>query len=674
MASKKDIIVYCPTCKGAIVYTIPKTLPQTPRAYCNSCKKQFGVATAITASRSKSIKPKKKSNIPPINVTSGRKVVGMTSSSLTSVLPKYPDVNIKALIKNTAVDIIYKRDFRNLGKALDILTKPEFIQQGEIKHGIYWTSETPPYERPFWLFPWQGPAIDMFRNGNMLYRASRQSPGKTLSATFADFEDMLYNPGTVITIVAPTVPLAKRLLHQMFHETIQVKRCEPLPGGGWEQIPTELKINLWNEIFEPYFLTKNQGGDKKLEKVMKNGSRIQVLTLDTAAVQGLSSDVIHIEEFDKIVQLTKQGDISDKLEAVAALLPQLRARPNSKIRITCNMASGLFDLLYDALFDFGNYFLIYEELENPNQIFNGLHTIANEDVIYMDKNDLPTTPTIDDMLKKLLTVLVSSSFAAQQISNIKMHSEEVFNPKKLKIAYRKGKELVPRLVYPLTGMAADPGAGHAYAFGIAGTLGFGHTRKIEHLWSENYYAADDWDKLRFNSKLEEIGYTTAYKYVENNCTFFATESNSGAKLITPYIESFVKQLLTGYEYINKEWKFTGKWNLGGSSSRWKVIWTNFGAEKPEGKETPSVTPKNIFINVLSLVFEYEMIALRDKTEAEQKLHRELILYDPSKRQDKFKGDQADMLLHLVYHIVGGNERKFLKEIGGKPSVVHVETW
>ena len=338
------------------------------------------------------------------------------------------------------------------------------------------------------------------------------------------------------------------------------------------------------------------------------------------------------------------------------------------------MASGLFDLLYDALYDFGNYFLIYEEQENPNQIFNGIHTIANENVTYKDKNGIPTTPKIDDMLKKLLTVLVSSSFAAQQISNIKMHSMEVFNPKKLKIAYKKGKEFVERNIYPLTGMAADPGAGHAYAFGIGGTYGFGTTRAIDHLWSENFYAADDWDKLRFNSKLEEIGYTTAYKYVEYSNTFFATESNSGAKLITPYIGAFVVQLLNGYEYINKNWEYTGKFSKGQSSARWKVIWTNFGAEKPEGKETPSVTPKNIFINVLSLAFEYELITLQEKNEAGQTLHRELILYDPSKSAEKFKGDQADMLLHLVFHLVGGNEKKFLKELGGRPTAVRVESW
>jgi hypothetical protein len=650
-SNNNKIVVQCPGCKADYVYTIPIKLPQKPRIWCNKCKSQFGVKHFIN-------------NIPTSTTSTTQVLVEQPplkqGEGAKTPNPNYSNVNIKNLVQDTCIDIIKRKDSRVLGKALDILTKPEFIERGDLKDGIYWTSETPAYERPFWLFPWQPEAIDLMKNGNLLYRASRQAPGKTLAATFADFEDMLAEPGTVVTIVAPTVPLAKRLLHQMFHETIIVKRCEPRPEGGWEQVSTDLKINLWSEIFKPYFIY-----DGKLEKILKNGSRIRVITLDVAAVQGLSSDIIHIEEFDKIVKLTKQGDISDKLEAVAALLPQLRARPNSKIRITCNMASGLFDLLYDAVFDFGRYFLIYEEQENEFNEFTGIHTIANEDVMYVDKNGIPSVPNIDDLLKQLLRVLVSSSFAAQQLQNIKMHSEEFLNPKKVKIAYQKGKRIDnTRTVYPRTGMGADPGAGHAFAIGIAGSEGIGRDRKISHLWSENYYAADDWDRTKYDSKLEELADEVAENYCKYHCQFYATESNSGARLITPYIGAAVKKKLTTKpEYMH-----------GKSGAIWKEVWSNFGAERPIGKDVPTVIPKNIFLNVLSMVFEYELIALQERTEAEQVLHRNLILYDPSKTAEKFKGDQADMLLHLVFHLVGGSEEKFLHEITETSQRLEIKTW
>ena len=161
----KEIIVYCTKCGEAILYSIPRPIPINPKKWCNRCKYQFPVGKYLKNPSKKKVKTPKmtpqvvshKNPIPPQNSVNGPPVVS----------PNYDNVNIKALIKNTAIDIIKSRDPRNLGKALDILTKPEFITQGEIKHGIYWTSETPSYERPFWLFPWQGPAIDMFGNGTI---------------------------------------------------------------------------------------------------------------------------------------------------------------------------------------------------------------------------------------------------------------------------------------------------------------------------------------------------------------------------------------------------------------------------------------------------------------------------------------------------------------------------
>ena len=42
-----------------------------------------------------------------------------------------------------------------LPKALDILLDKEFLELGEQHYGIYWTSDTPTWKRPLWLYPWQ---------------------------------------------------------------------------------------------------------------------------------------------------------------------------------------------------------------------------------------------------------------------------------------------------------------------------------------------------------------------------------------------------------------------------------------------------------------------------------------------------------------------------------------
>lgn len=60
-----DIVVYCTTCRQALLYKVPKTLPQNPRLWCNSCKKQFSVKKYLNKTRKNSTKDTSKSNFVP---------------------------------------------------------------------------------------------------------------------------------------------------------------------------------------------------------------------------------------------------------------------------------------------------------------------------------------------------------------------------------------------------------------------------------------------------------------------------------------------------------------------------------------------------------------------------------------------------------------------------------
>jgi len=55
----------------------------------------------------------------------------------------FGNVNIKTLLKNDSISEILKNG-RNKSKSYDFLSKPEIIDQGDIKHGVYWTSDMPP--------------------------------------------------------------------------------------------------------------------------------------------------------------------------------------------------------------------------------------------------------------------------------------------------------------------------------------------------------------------------------------------------------------------------------------------------------------------------------------------------------------------------------------------------
>jgi hypothetical protein len=524
------------------------------------------------------------------------------------------------------------------GVALQTLTKDAFLREGEIIDDIYWTSDEPAYERPDWLYPWQPAGIDMMRAGHCMYLGSRQKVGKTLTAALADFEDMIANPGFVVTLIAPRRDLAQKLLHQMFKETIELKRCEYI-DGVMNIIPTGIKFNLWN-IFKHYIVI-----DNKLEKVFKNGSKIQVITLDYASVQGISSDVVHIEEFDKVVRLTKEGGRSDKLEALAGLLPQIRARPTAKIRITCNNASGLFRILRDRLDPFGRFFPVYMETPHPGRPFDGQHHIAN-DFIPDEK------PEVDDILKVLMTALMGQGYVKQQLENVDDFTGELWSPRKVEEAYNRGKSVdQDRRFYPRVYMGIDPGAGHGYAVVIFTKLG----NQVILLWAQVYHSGDPYDG--YDSKLDQMGSEIAEALIYWSCHAIAAESNSGNKLIIPFIESYYKKKIIG-DNIHR--------------SKWHVIWSNFGREHPEGSDISKVVPKNRFIITMSLLFDHDYMVLQERNNTEELLHLEIVMYDPSKTAEKYKGDICEAMLHCCYHLVGG--KAFLKEVTGQKKPDRVFGW
>ena len=288
---------------------------------------------------------------PPL-MTNGSKGGDVTSPLLDPNY--YSNVNIKTLLKNSAIDEVIK-NLRYKAKAWDILSREEFIQQGEIVNNIYWTSDTPPYKRPDFLYPQQTQAMALMEFTHLLWQASRQLAGKTTAAFLKDFEDMLENPNTVIGLVAPTVPLAVEVLFKFLYDPLKT-----VPGKP-----------RFYDLLKPYFLKD----PNQLGFALKNRSRLNIISLNVAGSQGRSLDVLHIEEIDKL------GTEQSKRLALAGIINSVRANPEAKIRINCNNATGIFRLLRAELFKYGMYFPIFlEDVFTPGN-YTGRHTIINEEAI-----------------------------------------------------------------------------------------------------------------------------------------------------------------------------------------------------------------------------------------------------------------------------------------------------
>ena len=590
--------IITPCCKTIQDYTgkLSKTKRRTTK--CKKCKKQFDIKPELILKT-----PEESSSntiFPPTKRTPG--------NGGSAPLPyNYDNINIKSLIKNWSIHQLYK-DSRLAGQALQALVKPEFIEQGEVKTGIYWTSDMPPYTRPNWLFPWQSTGMELLKNGHCMWQAGRQKIGKTTGAFVADFEDMLETPNTVIGLCAPGVTQCQTLLRQGFKEVIT------LEDGS--------KFDLWNQLFKPYFIVDNAN-----KKVMKNGSMIYIIPLEGTTAPGYAIDILHIEEIDKAVADPR------KLRGLGAIFPTIRARRgHAKIRITCNNRSGVYRILRDDLKHFGQYFPIY--MEKPwdikTQKFTGKHFIYNDHI------HMKAQPDIDEILTVIMDCLMGQGYTAQQLGNVDDYSGDVFNPDKLELAYRK---VYTKKAYPEVVMGIDPGAIHAWAVTIFGK----EFKNLYHLWTGRFTISgkteDEKEKM-----IQKIVTTCARMYVQFGCTQIASESNSGAKLIIPMLNSEIRK-----EIGRVEGKTLAEVN--------KPFWSNFGADREEGQDQKKIYSKSDYMTLMQFLLDEQLIGLKDENEADHRMKIEFSRYNPRRAatDDRYKGDCVEASFHACWTLCKGYE-------------------
>ncbi len=544
----------------------------------------------IKSVRRKKNKGKKKNNTQkniekPNSMTPGD--AGSTHGSLHSTrenpYPDYRHINVKGLLKDWAIHQLFN-DSRAASRAADILINPEFIEQGDVIHGVYWTSETPPYERPDFLYDHQQMAMSLMETAHLLWQASRQLAGKTTATLLKDCEDMIFNPNYTVALVAPTVPLAVEVLFKFLYNPIK----------------HEGKTYRFYDLLKPYLLGKpNQLGFR-----LKNGSRLMILSLNQSGSQGRTIDVIHIEELDKL------GTEQSKRQALAGIINSIRANKEAKIRICCNVASGIFRLLKAELFKYGHYFNIFvEDPFIPEQEYKGYHTIINENTL------VETIPTLDEILRIFSEILVSFAFAEGQLYNIDTPTDECFNPDKVEIAYNQ-KLIEP--VYIDSAMGIDPG-GKVDAFGCT-------------IWSltKEGYIDSRYVKRFYNAThtAKEQAKEIAAQYIRYNVRICQVESSAGSPWSMSLIADEVHKQSDGkikfkYEYVN----FEG-----------------------EGQ----AFDKNNFVYLFKILLDYEKIVLHERNDEERALHHQITKYIPNKSESNNNPDDlVESGFHGVWRLLGG---------------------
>ena len=533
---------------------------------------------------------------------------GSSSTPLNNTLldPEYySNVNIKTLLKNSAIEDILQGG-RNKKGAWDLLSHPKFIDQGEIKHGVYWTSDMKPYSRPSFFYDNQNTSIELMHDTHVMYQGGRQKIGKSTAAFNADFEDMLYYPGTVITLVAPGLKQAAALLRQGFKEVLT------LDDGT--------KFDLWNQLYAPYFIV-----DNVQTYIMKNGSRLQVIACSEHTTPGYATDVLHIEELDKIVKDPQA------LRGLGAVLPTVRARRDfARFRITCNNTAGIYRILREDLKHLYPYFVIY--MEKPWNI--NTQKFTGEHIIYNEHYDCKERPDIDEILKIIMDAIMGQAYTQMQLGNIDDYSGEVFNPDKVDLAYKKGKTFKPKKIYDDSVLAIDPGAIHNFAAGIFGIEGL----DLYHLWCEGFSISGKTEEEQ-QRMLKKIAKNCAYAYIEHHCQSIVSESNSGARLIIPFIVHYIKKYLplskNSYAKIPE------------------IVWSNWGTDREQGYEAPRIISRVDYITLAQAIFDYGKITLQDRNEHEHLMRVEFARYKPQDSKEKYKGDFVDMTLHGWWQLTGG---------------------
>ncbi|HEC40949.1 hypothetical protein LCGC14_0889120 [marine sediment metagenome] len=533
------------------------------------------------------IQPPRSPSTPVVKTTSkkGRGVAAGTLSKLDLAT-----MSIKAKLKmvgENALDeyLQFGTEVRILGKAIDLLSKEDFIDQGVIKHGVYWTSDTPPYERPEYLYPHQEVAMRVMDLAHMLWQASRQLGGKSTATLLKDFEDMLYTPDYTVALVAPSVPLATELLTKFLHQPIKWKGK---------------KYKFYDLLF-PYFLGKpNQLGFK-----LKNGSRLIIVSLNQSSSQGRTIDVIHIEELDKL------GTEQSKRIALAGVINSLRANPEAKVRICCNMPTGIFRLLKAELFKFGPYFNIYvEDPFLPSDDYTGAHTFINEDVI------VKKPPKLDDILRIFSEVLVGFAWAKGQFFNVDDVTGETFNPDKVEVAFNTPHDSKDYFIE--TAMGIDPG-GKVDAFGVT-VWGLTKNGNIEKRWAKRFYNA----KHTAKEQAKEI----AHKFIALNVKICQAESSAGSPWSLNLIE----------HYVNK-------FSAGKITFRYKYV--NFEGEK-------KAYDKNNFVYLFKILLDYERIIMSEITDEDRALHHQITNYIVNKSESANNPDDLmESSFHGIWMLLGG---------------------
>ena len=567
-----------------------------------------------------------KSKIPKSNNKRSTQTKGGMLSTSPPIISTYPDVNIKSLLKNWSIHQLFTNS-KFSGQAMQTLTKPEFIEQGQIVKGrVYWTSDMQPYHRPDWLYPWQNEGINYLRapeTFGCLWQASRQNIGKTTAAFIADFEDMLMVDNTVIGLAAPGVRQCENLLRQGFKEVIT------LEDGS--------KFDLWNQLFKPYFKIDNVN-----KYVMKNDSMIYIIPLSESTAPGAAIDILHIEEIDKAV------DDPQKLRGLGAILPTIRARRDrAKLRITCNVKSAVYRVLREELKQLGQYFPIWMEkpYDTTTGKFTGEHIVYNEH-IWLDKK-----PTIDDVLKILMDTILGSGYTQAQLGNLDDFEGSMWNPDKLDKAYAKGKTYRFKEHYEHSAMGIDPGAVHAFAITIWGKEGVGKNSELIKLWSARFTISGRTETER-QKMIKIIAKSCAKAYLEYDCEFVAFESNSGALLIVPFIGYYVKKFREDEKYQT-------------SYAKWRERVSNFGADKEQGPSGKIISRAD-YIMLLSILIDYGMVTIPILNASDNILKLEFARYKPAEKgakDAKYKGDMVDSTLHVVWHLCGG--MRFVRELTGK---------
>ncbi|MCP4550862.1 MAG: hypothetical protein GY834_02220, partial [Bacteroidetes bacterium] len=262
--SKKTFKFLCWSCGSSLEYAIKdaNNLAKRPKKVCTKCKKVCYLSIEIVDGQLEvhpKTKYKTKEGAHPTPSTPSHNSIPPNRFNSAPSMPYniYRDINIKALLKSWSITQLLK-DSRSAGKGADILMNEVFIEQGEQIHGIYWTSDTPPYQRPEFMYEHQELAMNLMDIGHLLWQASRQLAGKTTAGLLKDCEDMIFNPNYTVALVAPTVPLATEVLFKFLYN--------PIKKDG--------KMYRFYDMLKPYLLSEpNQLGFR-----LKNGSRLMILS------------------------------------------------------------------------------------------------------------------------------------------------------------------------------------------------------------------------------------------------------------------------------------------------------------------------------------------------------------------------------------------------------------